>query len=85
MGVRYEGAQVFSFPPSAANVVVIPDAGTAVTVEISNGQTGEGQWELDDKSPITTPTPVACGGIKLRLSPDVGGYAFNGGFYERNS
>lgn len=85
MGVRYDDQAVFIFPPGAGNVSVIPDAGTSVTVEVSNGLTGEAEWVLDDKSPITTPTPILCGGIKLRLTPDIGGYAFNGGLYERNS
>lgn len=85
MGVRYEGPQIFTFPRGSNNVVLIPDSGTSVTVELSNGLEGEAQWVTDVKSPVTLPTPIVCGGVKMRLTPDAGGYAFNGGLYERNS
>jgi hypothetical protein len=67
---RYE-AQTIIDPIGKINErSVIPDAGTSVTVEFFNGA----EWVADSQSPITVPNTVFCRGLRVRYTPDTGGF-----------
>ena len=68
---RYTEETIYNPQGSTEERSVIPDAGTSVTVEYSNGA---GSWVEDSQSPITTPNTIFCRGLSVRLTPDVGGF-----------
>lgn len=67
---RHESQYMFYPPETPIDRVVIPDAGTSVTVEYYNGA----EWVEDSLSPITTPDTIYCCKARVRLTPDVGGF-----------
>lgn len=85
MTARHESQKVFAFNTRATERAIVPDAGTSVTFEVSSDKGDESQWVLDPKSPITSPDILFCAGVKMRLTPDVGGFYFDGSYDEPDS
>ncbi len=71
--MRYTEQKEFSFNKLQELRAIVPDAGTSVTVEFFNGV----NWSEDSESPITGPNKIFCKHLKVRLTPDVGGFFFD--------
>ena len=73
--MRHTAQKVFSFGKLQELRAVIPDSGTAVTVEFWSGE----QWVEDGNSPISTPDTIYALGVNVRLTPSTGGFFIDEG------
>lgn len=72
---RYTEAKEFSFNKLQDERALIPDAGTSVVVEFHSGSA----WVTDEQSPVTVTKKIYCKGLRVRLTPDTGGFSFDDG------
>lgn len=70
---RYTEESEFVFNGIKDYRVIIPDSGTSVAVEFWTGS----EWATDSGSPVTTPDKIFCPNVRVRLTPDTGGFYFN--------
>ncbi|WMX18829.1 hypothetical protein [Escherichia phage vB_EcoP_PAS7] len=66
------GAHTFRFGSGARDRIVVPDAGTTVTVEYWSGT----EWVMDVDSPIDSPATLYTRLVRVRLTAD-GGFSFD--------
>ena len=75
MPTRYTAQHEVSFGPLPETRAVIPDSGTSLTFEVWSGS----EWVADGMSPITQPQQIFTRNVRIRLTPDTGGFLIDDG------
>lgn len=70
---RYTAQKEFLYSPNTEFINIIADTGTLLTLEVWNGNA----WVASSSSPLSLDSSINVAGLKIRLTPDVGGYFVN--------